>query len=403
MKTNDNGGIAELIKLKTRFEEVFGDSKNSQITITPASLILLGDHTHYNDGILISGAVNRYVYIQLKKRDDKTINIANTKDDFVKSFSINEISSVDESRLKTITALIKLLQKNEIISTGFDCVLSSSIPDCLGLGALASYEVGLACAIKRLFRSQIEFKDLLEIIRTNELNLLGKISNKAHHYNIRFHKEGKLSLIDLRTMENKSISTGNLAFDIVVCDTQENIIKPQERCNERIEECEVGVKGLRLYIWGIKNLRDVKQDFLLRHIHMLPRRIFNRVLYNVNERIRTEDALKLLKNSSLKDFGKIITDSHYGLSRDYELSCEKCDFLVEHANKIYGVYGSKMISCSPISSTFHVVDKSSSSAFSNEIKRLYKEKFAKELITYTFSFSGGLKELTTQEVQHILK
>lgn len=403
MRYEGNGAIDEIIKTKFRFEEVFGDSKNSQITITPASLILLGDHTHYNDGILISGAINRYHIVQIKKRDDKQINIASTKDKYVKSFLLNEISSVDESRLKTITALIKLLHQNEMITSGFDCVFSSSIPECLGLGALAAYEVGFASAIKRIFRSQIELKELLNIIRTNELNLLGKISNKAHHFNIRFDKEGKLLLIDLRTSEFKTVSLGNSDFEIVVCDTQEKIETPQEKCNERIEECEVGVKGLRLYIWGIKNLRDVEQEFLLRHFHMLPKRIFNRVLYNVNERLRTEDALKNIKNQSLKDFGKNITDSHWGLSKDYELSCEKCDFLVEQANNIKSVYGSKMISCSPINSTFHIVEKNSSASFSNTIKKLYKEKFEKDLITYTFNLSGGLKELTSQEVQHLEK
>lgn len=393
--------LDEIATVKTKFCNTYGNDAKSQIVVTPASLILLGDHTHYNEGVLLTAALNKYSIVQIKKRDDRQINITSTDstNGIAKSFSLNDVQNVDETKFKTLTCLIKLLHKERFITSGFDCVISTSIPECIGLGTTAALEIGFVTAIKKVFKLPVDIKELFLLVRKNEINILGKISNKAHFYNLKFVKEGKLLFVDLRTLEYKPISIPNNNFNIVICDTGERIINPENTCNERITECEVGVKGLRLYIWGIKNLRDVEQDFLIRHVHMLPKKIFNRVLYNVKERIRAEQAIKFLKGKSLVEFGKLITESHWSLTGDYEISCDKCDYIVRESTGINGVYGSKMISCSPLRSTFHIVDKEHSHAFTEEIKKNYFEKFGEELKTYTFNLTSGLKELTQKEIQ----
>ncbi len=393
--------IDEVSNLKIRFTQLFGDSGNSKIVVAPASLILLGDHTHYNQGCLISATVNKYRIIQIRKRNDKTINIAcvDSTDYNMKSFSLLELDSVEEQTYPVLTSLIKILREERLISSGFDCMIYSSIPECIGIGSISALEMGFITALKKVFKLAIDVNETFAIIRKNELKLLGKISNKAHFHNLKYAKEDKLLFVDLRTLEHKYISLNGVSFNIVVCDTGEKIINSQETCNERITECEVGVKGLRLYIWGIKNLRDVELDFLIKHFHMLPKKIFSRILYNVKERMRANDAVKSLKSKSLKEFGSIITDSHWSLVNEYELSCKKCDFIVEESGKINGVHGSKMISCSPIRSTFHIVEKNHTKSFVETISKTYKEKYNEELTTYILSLKGGLKELTQKEIQ----
>jgi galactokinase len=387
--------------LKIKFEQLFGNSEKSKIVVVPGSIILLGDHNHYNQGILISAAVNKYRIIQIKKRDDKIVNIASVDStgQNIKKFSLLDIESVEGENYPVLTGLTKILREEKLITSGFDCLIYSSIPECLGIGSISALEMGFVAGIKKIFKLPTDTSEIFNIIRKNELKLLGKISNKAHFHNLKYAKEEKLLLVDLRTLEHKHIPLNGNAFNIVVCDIGEKIINPQEICNERISECEVGVKGLRLYIWGIKNLRDVELDFLLKHFHMLPKKIFSRVLYNVKERMRTESAVKALKSKSIKEFGKIITESHWSLVNEYELSCEKCDFLVEESCKIEGVHGSKMISCSPIRSTFHIVEKIHTRNFVEAIKNNYRDKYNEELTTHILSLKGGLKELTQKEIQ----
>lgn len=400
----DNDGFLtteELINAKKKFSEFFGDTIGIHATLTPASLILLGDHTHYNDGILLSAALNRYTTVVVRKRHDTEINIADVHSNVIHTMRLDNIVEYnDQSKLGL--GIIKLLYNERHLNKGFDLLITSDIPDSLGLGNTSSYQVGLAYALKKVFNIPIECANLMKLIRKNDLQMFGKISNFAHLYTTRFEKENRLFYFDQRNQLYKTILPNKNNFTIIILDTGEKIHFPQNTCNERIEECEVGVKGLRLYIWGIKNLRDVELDFLLKHYHMLPKKIFNRILYNVKERIRAENAIKALKKNGLIELGKYITESHWSLANDYDLSCDKCNFLVEKSVNFKGVYGSKMISCTPKNSTFNIVNNDSVDSYIEYIKKSYVDKFDEDLKVYALQISKGIKEISTKEIDNIL-
>ena len=232
---------------------------------------------------------------------------------------------------------------------------------------------------------------MVAISRKIELDLIGKISNLAHHFTAALSKKENLLYIDLRTNGYKNLTFPNDDYRIVICDTGLEIENPEKICNERIEECEVGVKGLRLYIWGIKNLRDVGQDFLQKHIKMIPQRVFKRCEYNVLERIRVENSLKHLKGKDYSSFGKQIFNSHTSLAYEYQLSSSELDFLIDKARQITGVLGAKMISCSPLRSTLNIVSKNHLEEFLEIINKEYSGQFEKELNIHVLNFSAGIK------------
>lgn len=403
MKISESNGERFLIaSLKNKFEETFGQLTGSHLILTPGSLILLGDHTHYNDGILLSVALNKYSAIIIRKRNDQLINMLSLSDEHSFSFAIDEIDDQSDYKFRHQLCLMKMLRDQGWLKNGFDCILHSEVPECLGLGALASREVCFATALKKALSLEMTNRELLGFVRNCELQILGKISNIAHHFTLKFEKENKFFSLDLRSLDHKTITTNYDDINLVLIDTKEKIPLVSDTCNERIEECEVGVKGLRLYIWGIKNLRDIEQEFLMRHYHMLPRRIFNRVLYNVSERMRTEEAIKYLKKNMIKEFGDCITRSHRSISYDYDLCHPKSDFIVEKAKGIQGVIGSKMISCSPWISTFHIVSNESTSTFIKQIKKAFKEEFNSDPESHIFKIAGATKELSSKQLETLL-
>ena len=339
----------------------------------------------------------------MRRRRDSEINIASTDSNKLLKMSLDKIDEYEKSEFKLLSGLIRMLRQDGILKNGFDCILSSSVPECLGLGSLAAEQVGFLNAIKKSFSLNINNDELFGYVRRKELDLVGKISNLAHHYTVQFGKEKKIFYMDLRTKEHKMLSIDRDDYSLIICDSGEAIVEPQKLCNERIEECEVGVKGLRLYIWGIKNLRDINMDFLHKHYHMLPHRIFNRILYNVKERNRSEEAVKLIRKKSFRELGNLITESNKNLTEDYELKNEHCDFLVNEAVKLEKVLCSKMISCSPIRSTFNIVADDNVDQFTQTIKRLYEQKFNKQLKTHTVKLTGGVKKISLQEYKFSLQ
>ncbi|KAF0152283.1 MAG: galactokinase [Ignavibacteria bacterium] len=396
---NSLNGDRELIFNAIRkFENTYGSTEHVNITTAPASLILFGDHTHYNDGILLSAAVNRVWVVVLRKRKDRIINFASANTDKFLSASFDSLEQIDCSEFNLLRRFTKMVHDLDYIKFGFDCVVSSNVPDCLGLGSFAGMQVAFLNNIKKVFSINVEDFSLIDLIKKNESAILGKISNQAHHYTAAEAKDAKIYNFDLRTKLSQHINFFDKQLNIIICDTEEWLVAPQERCNERVEECEIGVKGLRLYIWGIKNLRDVELDFLLRHVHMLPKRIFNRILYNVNERKRAESAIKFLRKGLLEDFGILLTESHWGLSKDYEISSENSDFIVEEAVKLPGVVGSKMVSCSPIKSVFNIVDENFTANFIYQLGNLYKRKYNSELKFHILKITHGVKKIATKDM-----
>jgi galactokinase len=398
-----NGGNKNIIDVTKLFSNIFGNTSGVVLNVCPASVVLLGDHTHYNDGILISACVDKYWTFMVKKRKDCLINIVSTESENLTTINLEKPFEGNIYSFKLLRGLINILKEENLLNIGFDCVVSSTVPECLGLGSQAAQQVGFLNSIKKLFSLDITDEKLLSFVLKNELNIIGKISNVAHHYTVQFGKEKKIFSIDLRTKEYKTFSIDRDDYSLVICDSGEKIESPESICNERIEECEIGVKGLRLYIWGVRNLRDIELEFLHRHYHMLPKRIFNRVLYNVKERTRAELAIKYLRKKSYAEFGKLIIESNKNLFEDYELQNEHSDFLIKESSHLEGVVGSKMISCSPIRSTFNLVADNKIDKFIFEMKNSFEKKFQRQLKTYVVKLTGGTKKIPLKEIEFSLQ
>ena len=146
-----NGSNQNVIQVTKLFTSLFGDTTNAVLNISPASLILLGDHTHYNDGILLSACIDKYWITLVRKRKDKFINLVSTESGNIVKLDLENIEKENEPPFKLIKGLIRILKEEDFLKNGFDCVFSSTVPECLGLGASAAQQVGFLNSIKKCF------------------------------------------------------------------------------------------------------------------------------------------------------------------------------------------------------------------------------------------------------------
>ncbi len=384
----------ELIELtKASFTEAFESTDDLTTIAVPASLIILGDHTHYNDGIILSTSLDRYAVAAINKRDDDIINIMFS--DCGLSYSLS-FEQFPDSKIQcgqvSFGPVLKILEEEQIIKSGFNCLINSNIPAAIGLGGVTAHHVAFLTALDKALKLNLSDSDIAAFSRLGELESIGKISNIAHHNTVQNGSSNSLSFFDIRSGASKTLPLSTNKYKLIICDTDKIIEDIKDTCNERISECKVGVDGLRLYIWGIKNLRDVNLDFLEKHIHMIPRRIYSRVLYNVSERIRVEEALKQIKTKDIDGFRNTVYDSHQSLRNEYEIGSEKLDFLASKAKDMDGVISSKMISCSPIESTYNIVEADKADLIAESIKNAYLKEFGQTLVTYSLDMVNGLKD-----------
>lgn len=379
---------SELKKSSLENFQKFFSKKTNQIDLSPAGFMLLGDHTHYNEGLLIGCAVDLYSAVIFQKRDDNKIRLK-VGDANLLEFDRDNVSTPSSDFNSTLVIeIIKVLKEEEHLTSGFDCYIESFIPRCAGLGYYSSIIMGFLNSINNKLNLGIEINELLEIGYKSQKIMIGQIANKATLLASLVSREDYFIHVDLRKKEPEFIPTEN-RLKLVIFDTGEQIENPQVICNERIDECNVGVKGLKLYVWGIKNLRDIKPDFLAKHIHMIPRRVYNRCLYNVNERVRVEEFLSADPKNKLKTLAESIFKSHKSLSELYDLSTQKIDFLVKKASDSNLIFGAKMISCSSHRSLYAIVEENNVEAAIKELSAKFSEKYEGTLNTFVLNITKG--------------
>ncbi|MFC2139659.1 galactokinase [Bacteroidota bacterium] len=399
MRSISESSLPLLRSLVDKFNVHFGEIKTAAVVLSPASIILLGDHTHYNDGISISASVDKYTAIAVRERKDEAVYVVAGNQSFpINAFSDEFFEKVGSFELRFIRKLVQVLRAAGKLTCGFDCAITTNIPLCIGLGYYTPLLIGALSALNIVFKLNLSFEEMVEFSRKVELSLIGKISNKSLHYTVAKGKKNRLFYFDLRNENYTTHSLPEDKYKLVICDTNEIIERVEDLCNERITECEVGAKGLRLYIWGITNLRDVELEFLEKHIHMIPKRVYQRCLYNVKERIRVEKAVKAWKKKDYELVGRQMFESHESLSADYELSSTELDFLVNESKKIEGVIGAKMVSCTPHRSTLNFVETEKVDDFIKKLNSVYKHKYNKKFTPFIFDINECVKHIPYKDL-----
>ncbi len=386
MNTTIDLKSALLDSAKAEFMGKFG-SNNPSCAISPATFLLLGDHTHYNDGIALSTSVNRYHAAVIKKRED---NIINVRSDYLAkdfSFDLNK-DEIEKDLFCPLRISLEYLKREKIINSGFDCVINSNVNYSFGQGLVASFVIAFFKAIEKEFHLGIGDK-IVELAGKVEEDYFQKVSNNVHHLTNYYGKKNSILFFDVRRKIRQEFDIVSGDYRMILCITDINSSDPKKLCEEKIRECEVGVNGLKLYIWGIKKLRDVTLDFLQKHVHMLPGRVYKRCMYNVMERIRVEKAVESLQSGNVEKFGKLLIESHQSLREDYEIGSDQLDYLVYEASKLKGVVGAKGLSFSFNEGIFVVVRKEEADKVSSDLKQKYYEKYKKNLDTEIIEPADG--------------
>jgi galactokinase len=99
----------------------------------------------------------------------------------------------------------------------------------------------------------------------------------------------------------------------------------------------------------------------------------------------------MLKNGDLDHFGKLMYETHEGLSKLYGVSCDELDFLAEHAHTYPGVTGSRMMGGGFGGCTINLVKQDAVDGFTRFIKEKYLQKFGKETEVYITQIEDGTK------------
>jgi galactokinase len=159
--------------------------------------------------------------------------------------------------------------------------------------------------------------------------------------------------------------------------------------NTRRKECDEGLAILKKLNPKIKSFRDVTFSYLKKQEAKLPKVVFKRCKYVVEEIARVEKACVALQKNDFKTLGKLMFQTHDGLNEQYQVSVPETNFLVEMARSNRNVLGARMMGGGFGGCTLNILKTSELERFSAQLKISYQRVFGIELKVYPVAITTG--------------
>jgi galactokinase len=207
-----------------------------------------------------------------------------------------------------------------------------------------------------------------------------------------FGKKGHLVRLDCKTMEYEYFPFDPQGYRLVLLDTQVKHELASSAYNKRRESCERVVAAIRKNHPEVEFLRDANMDMLNEVKNDISEEDYKRAKYVIEETQRVLEVSEALKKGDYETVGKKMYETHEGMSKLYEVSCEELDFLNDIAKKC-GVTGSRVMGGGFGGCTINLVKDELHDKFIEDAKAQFKTKYGYEPKVYDVVISDGARKL----------
>ena len=396
------GHMARL-DISDSFKKIFGEGGEIRTFFAPGRVNLIGDHTDYNGGHLLSAALTFGVYAAVRLRDDRTVRLAslNWEKGEIHSFSLDD-EMVFRDELDGWTGPAKgvlraFMKEGLVPETGFDALYFGDLISGAGLASTTAAEVVSALYLRALYGfTHVDDMQTAVLVRQAETEYIGRMCGIADPFTSLVGKKDCAVLLVAERMRCETIPLRLGDTELVL--TNSGIRQPAANAEyaERRRECEKALKRL-LSVCNIRMLGDLSQDTFNSCKDVIMNDTYiKRARHAVTENARAIRAVSALRVGNLQRFGEFMKQSHISLRDDYEVSCPELDFLAEEACRIPGVLGSRMMGGGFGGCTVTLLKKEADTEFKERLRASYKEKFGMEAAFYTVHAGDGAHEVTDE-------
>ena len=370
-----------MIELYDIFQKKF--SHPCEVTASaPGRLEILGNHTDYNEGTVLSCAVNQRTGVAAAKNNSRRVRLYDHRADSTAEFTIDNLVN----NLKP--GVISELTKRGYALEGFDAVISSDVPLSAGMSSSAAFEISILFALKKLFKLDIAPADAARIGQGVENNFLGVKTGLLDQFSSVFGVENSFILSDFRTVEVLQTVPMPAGASILVVNSMQKHNLVDSEYNVRRAACESAAAKLAARHAEVKTLRDVSSALLESEKSILTDTEYRRAKHVTGECERVARAITLLQNGDLQGFGRLWWESHESSRVNFENSTPALDKLVEFSHTLPGALGARLSGGGFGGITIHLVETARVKDYEQTIKELYSS-YCGEIPETIISQPGG--------------
>jgi galactokinase len=359
----------------------------------PGRVNLIGEHTDYNEGFVFPVAIDRAVRYAVAPRTDGRVLLRSLNFNAEAEFSLDTIEKdAAQPWSNYVRGVAVVLQQAGYALHGMNAVVEGDVPLGSGLSSSAAMEVGALLAFQAVSGFEVEPVQAALLAQKAENQFVGVNCGIMDQFISRLGAKGHALLIDCRSLSYQAVPVGGEEVRIIVADSKVKRGLVDSEYNARRAECERAVALLRPHLPEVRALRDVTPAQLDAYAASLPEMTLRRARHVVTEDDRCLQSVAALQAGDLAAFGKLMNESHTSLRDDYQVSCRELDILVEAAQGVPGVLGSRMTGAGFGGCTVSLVQADAVERFSETITAAYQRAVgrAPEIIVCSAEAGAGI-------------
>ncbi len=379
-------------RIQDKFKSLFGEG--GSLYASAGRVNLIGEHTDYNGGYVFPGAIDKGIMAQIKLNGTDKVNLYSVDYEEQTSFGLNEEDKPEQQWARYIFGVCRETIKRGGKVAGFDAVFAGDVPLGAGLSSSAALESCFAFAINDLNANGIDLFELAKIGQSTEHNYCGVNCGIMDQFASCFGKKGCLIRLNCKTLEYKYFPFDPEAhgYKLVLIDSCVKHELASSAYNKRRASCENACAAIRKNHPEVKFLSDAKRLWLEEVRTEIPEEDFLRAEYVIGEVQRVLDFCDALEREDYVTAGEMMYQTHFGLSRLYEVSCEELDFLNAAARRM-GVTGSRVMGGGFGGCTINLVKSELYNAFIETVAADFTEHFGHAPKIYDVVVSDGARKV----------
>lgn len=368
--------------IENEFKKRFG--QKAVFYASAGRINLIGEHTDYNGGFVFPGAIDKEIMTAIAPNGSDRIRVFSIDLNEYAEFGLNEDDAPSESWARYIFGVAREILKRSGAVKGFDAVFAGNVPLGAGLSSSAALESCFAFALNDMFNeNRIDKFELARIGQSTEHNYCGVNCGIMDQFASVMGQEGKLMRLDCRSMEFEYFPFAPEDYKLILVDSRVKHELADSPYNKRRQSCERVAHRL-----GLETLRDADMKMLKAIRSDISAEDYFRAKFVIEEKDRVLAVCDALNAGDYETVGQKMYETHYGLSDDYEVSCEELDFLNDVAKEC-GVTGSRIMGGGFGGCTINLVKKDRYDAFIKKVKEEFKAKYGHEPKVYPVVISDG--------------
>lgn len=357
------------------FANVFGETPTAY-GLAPGRVEVIGNHTDYNEGFILSAAIDRHIVVCGRPIPGDTAKIYSRTFNAGESFTVSDLSPTTENFWANyVEGVVDALQKKGIKLGAFEALLMGDVPLGSGLSSSAALEVATACFLQQIYPFEMNRLAMATTCQAAENDFVGVGCGILDQFSSLMGKQDHLVFLDCRDLSQYDHIPLGSDVEFVLANTNASHELADGTYNRLRKSCFKAADYFSKTLdKPVTHLRDVTVDDFTANCSGLDATKMQRARHIITENERVLKSVEALRNGDRKTLGELMLASHASSRDDFGNSCEELDVMVDLAKDLPGCHGCRLSGGGFGGCTVNLVEADKAQSFADALAPLYKEK-----------------------------